>query len=307
MRTVVFINAHSRQGAENVTSVKRALSRPGNDFDVAEYIVVDNLDSFNKKLKRLRSHKDAECVIVGSGDGTIIAILNELKDRRDIVYGFLPLGTSNTFVRSLGLPGEFRPALKVIKNRNVRTVSLGSINGRLFANIADIGVPAKVADNLTNRVKKHLGPAAYVVSGLRELAHHNAIWCELKVNGKTESFYTHNLFVANGKYRGPIALSDDASAFTNKLTLGYSASKGRLDYLKDALKFLSGGAKKHDNISLIPIEKATLTTKPIQKIQADGEVIGKTPAKINIVKDAIRVFTVPEAQDRPRKQRKNSH
>lgn len=295
MRTVVFINTHSRQGAANVDAVRAFFERKHSPFKLLDFIVVENLKDFDACIKKLKQHTTVECVIVGSGDGTIVTILNALKDRKELTYGFLPLGTSNTFVKSLGLPSRVEEVLELLPKGHVNSASLGSINGKLFANIADIGVPTKVAENVTNKEKKYLGPVAYVTSGIREMLRHDAIWCELEINGKRETFYTHQVLIANGKYRGPIAISKKTSAFSDTLTLGYSASISRWTYAKDMLAFLTGKKSQRPSLVLKPIESAVLLTKPVQNIQADGEVIGKTPAKIKIIKNAIQVITAPVA------------
>src|SRR5215207_4712026 len=99
MRTVVFINSHSRQASKNLAAVQKAFSKPGLKFKVIDFIVVEDLEKFDLYLQKLRTRKDMECVFIGSGDGTLNTVINVLRDRKDIVYGFLALGTTNAFVR----------------------------------------------------------------------------------------------------------------------------------------------------------------------------------------------------------------
>src|SRR5687767_7892901 len=114
MRTVVFINAHSRQASQHMRAVRKFFARGESPFELLDFIVVEELRDFKKYVERLRAHKNAECIVFGSGDGTIVSLLNELKHRQKLVYGFLPLGTSNTFVRSLDIPLDCKKALKVL-------------------------------------------------------------------------------------------------------------------------------------------------------------------------------------------------
>lgn len=301
MRTVVFINAHSRQATQYLSTVKKFFERSESPFELLDFIVATELQDFKKYLEKLRSHSTMECLVVGSGDGTIVSLLNEFKQRRNLVYGFLPLGTGNTFVRSLGLPLDCKKALRILDEQHIRPVNLGSINGTRFANIADIGVPAQVADQLTNRVKRYLGSFAYAVSGIRELVRHDAIWCELEIDGKKTSFYTHQVLIANGQFRGPVIVNKDVSVYSDQLMLGYSDTMSRWEYLRDAFGFLVGSPDKRKTVFFLPIERARLRTKPAQIIQADGEIIGKTPADIRIIKDAIRALTPPDQPQKPRR------
>lgn len=282
--------------------MRQYFNRHKKSIEIVDFIVIETLDQFKPALKKIKQNKDFDTAIIGSGDGTIVAIINALKDR-DVTYGLIPLGTSNTFVRSLGLPLDVNESLRAITSGRPQPVSLGSINGTLFINIADIGIAVDVADNVTDRIKKYLGTAAYIVSGIRALSHHDAISCSLTIDGKTQEFHTHHLFIANGRNRGPIEVRG-SSVFSSHLLIGYSSSKHRLDYLRDALSLILGKTKKRKTAHIRNVTSATLTTKPPKTIQADGEIIGKTPAKISIKQNAISVLIPEKLLDQKGKPRK---
>lgn len=307
MRTVVFINGHSRQASQYIKTVRKYFAKPKNPFEVLDFIVVDTLSDFDTAIKKLAAHKKIECVIVGSGDGTIVSVFNALKNRRNLVYGFIPLGTSNNYIRSLGVPHDVRKALRTLSKLYTRKVSLGTVNGAVFANNAGIGIPVQVVDNLTNKTKRYLGPIAYLVSGIRELFRHDPIWCELEIDGKIQEFYTHQLSVSSGAFKGTaIPLQRVTSVFSDELTLVYSATKERAEYAKDVFGFVYGRPVKRQSLHIIPIKEAKLRTRPAKTIQADGEIIGKTPAQISIIKDAIQVITKPPKQARKRRSTKRT-
>jgi YegS/Rv2252/BmrU family lipid kinase len=298
MRTVVFINAHSRQARQHVKAVRKFFAQKDSPFELLDFIVVEKLDDFDARIAKLKSYKKAECVIVGSGDGTIVAVLNALKGR-DVVYGFVPLGTSNDFVWSLGLPADFKKTLRAISARHVQSVTLGSINDILFANVAGVGIATNVVNRLSdNRLKRYLGPLAYLVSGLQELFRHDAVWFDVTADGKSISFYTHNLLISNGKYHGHIPVHELSSLEHDNLMISATPGRSRLEWLRSSLRFLFRRPKKRKNILAFPVREAHIATSPVREIQADGEVIGKTPADIRVIKDAIRVFTAPEGMKR---------
>lgn len=292
MRTVLFINTHSRQAKKLSDEVIKSFKSKKSGFEIVDVIMVKKLSGLNDDLERLKKIDKLECVIVGSGDGTIVSVLNALSGRKKIVYGFLPLGTSNVFVRSLELPLKADEAIKIIRKKRVRSISLGAINNIIFANSAGIGLPVSVVSNLTDRTKKYLGPMAYVVSGLIEFVGHKALHCSIKQGSKKESFYTHHILIANGKYHGNLPVSDDASVYKNKLVIvAFGVSASRWQYAKSIAKFGVGKHEADPNVRVIPFEKIQIETVPKQKIEADGELISTTPATIEIVKNAIRVFT----------------
>lgn len=304
MKTVLLINSLSRQAGKHTEQVIQAVKRLPN-INLIESIVIKDTQSLDDCLTHLAEIQNIKCVIVGSGDGTIIAALNALKGR-EITYGFLPLGTSNTFVRSLGLPQKYKKVLKIIAQGHTRPASLGMIKGTIFANIAGIGVPAKVSANVSDKTKRYLGPFAYTLSGFWHLLRHKAFYCEIKTGSKTESFYTHHLLVANGAYHGTLPVSHDASAFNDKLmVVAFGTTKSRGHYAFSMIRF---GLHRHEsdpNTRIFPITKAYLTTTPRRLIEVDAELIGKTPATIEVKKHAIQVFTpAPVVRDVRRRTRR---
>jgi len=294
MRTIVFVNTYSRQATQHLKLVQRYFKKPNCPFEIVDFIMVDEAHPFDACVKRLQATKNFDYVIIGSGDGTIVSVFNALKGRKNITYGFIPLGTSNNYVRSLGIPTDIRRSLRTLKKLHTQPISLGTVNGTIFANNAGIGLPAQVADTLTNKTKRYLGPLAYVVSGIHQLFHHDAIWCELEIHGKIQAFDTHHLSISSGSYKGTIMpMNKVTSAFSDELTIVYSATKERLEYVKDLLGFIYGRSVKRESTHVITIKEAKLRTNPVQTIQADGEIIGKTPVTISVIKDAIRVLTPP--------------
>jgi diacylglycerol kinase family enzyme len=268
-------------------------SRDLKGFEIVEIIVVKNLKQMDYHLEVLQAIPDLQCVIVGSGDGTIVSILQTLKGR-DITYGFLPLGTSNTFVRSLGLPLTYPLAKRLILKQQVRPASIGAVNGKVFANIAGIGIPAEVTASVTNESKKKFGLFAYIASGLKAMTGHTAIYCHVVNDEVNESFYTHYLLFANGKYHGNLSLGNEISAYNDKLVLvAMGISEKRWHFFSALFSLTLRRHKRHPKIRMIPFDRLFVTTQPSRRIEADGELISQTPATVEILKDAIRVFAKP--------------
>lgn len=303
MRTAVFINTHSRGGRTHLKAVRRYFEK-SKQFELIAFIVVEELDEIDSCIRQLKNVDQLECVIIGSGDGTIVTVLNALKNRKDIVYGILPLGTGNIFAKSIGLPADSSKVLKMLPKLEPTSISLGMVNGRLFANTASLGVPTHVVVNLTNKTKKWLGIFAYAVSGLKALRHHNAFLCEAKTDDGIYRFYTHHLIVANGTYHGPLPIDREASVHNDKLVMAaLGTSSSRRQYLRSLVTFGLGRHTLDKNFLIIPTETLEIRTQPIRRIETDGELLGKTPAKFKVVKQAIRVLSAPPKPARVRKRR----
>ncbi len=305
LRTVLFINAHSRKGRRMASHVIRDFEAKNSGFNVVETIVVKRLSKMNSHLSRLKEIENIDCIIVGSGDGTIVSVINALKDRQDITYGFLPLGTSNTFVRSLGIPLTYQKAKKIVLAKNKQPVALGAINGKLFPNVAGLGVPVRVTLRLSNRVKKIFGLLSYLLSGLRAMVNYRAFYFHITNDEIHDSFYTRHILIANGKYIGNVPISREASVYKNQLVLvAFGISKSRIGYFRTIIRALFRRHEKDPNVRIIPFTRAHIATDPKRGIEADGEIIGQTPAVVEVIKDAITVFTPLRTKPRASKRRK---
>lgn len=290
MRTVLFINEHSRQ-AKILSDLVQYKLNESKRFEIVKVIKVSSLNGLDKSLNTLARLKSIECVLVGSGDGTIDAVLNKMKDRKDIVYGFLPLGTGNAFVRSTGMPIEVEEALARLEKTKTKKVSLGEVNGHLFANIAAVGMPVSVSLNISNVTKRIFGQTAYVLSGVKNLVTHKPMLCTMITDGKEYSFFTHHLLIANGRYHGHLPVSRHASVYKNKLVLvAFGVRRSRLHYVYAMVLFELGLHKKARYVKLIPFKSAQLDIKPMHPVEIDGEVVTHTPVEVRIIPNAIKLL-----------------
>ena len=76
-------------------------------------------------------------------------------------------------------------------------VDLGRVNGDYFANLVSIGVSAAMAGQTPRPLKRRLGRAAYVITGLRTLLTHRPFDAVVR-RGITWRVITHQLDIANG-------------------------------------------------------------------------------------------------------------
>lgn len=291
MRTVLVINTHSRQGRRSAQLTEQSI-RNMKRFQVVKVIKIKRLKLLSYYLRDLQRQNNVECVIIGSGDGTISSVLNAMKRRKGIVYGFVPLGTGNAFVQSLYLPEDVDDALKVLSNGTIKKTSLGAINGHVFANVAAFGLPTRVSGNISNRTKKIFGPLAYLFSGFWHLIRHKSFLCTITYDSQERSFYTHHLVISNGRYHGHLPVSKKASVYKNQLVVtAFGTRQSRLHYAYSLLRFTLGSHESALGTELFVVKQATLTTAPKRKLEADGEIIGTTPAKIEVLPNAISVIT----------------
>jgi len=152
-------------------------------------------------------------IIAGGGDGTLRDIAEALADS-DAELTILPLGTANDFARAAGVPLEPKAALDLL-DVPARPVDLGEVDGKVFLNMATGGFGSQVTANTSEDLKKVLGGAAYLFTGLTRFSELSTAYGEL--NGP--DFHWRGdllaLGIGNGRQAGgghvlcPTALVDD--------------------------------------------------------------------------------------------------
>lgn len=154
-------------------------------------------------------------IVAGGGDGTLRDIAEAIaQSDGQASLVLLPLGTANDFARAAGVPLEPAAALALLQVP-ARAVDLGRVGEQMFLNMATGGFGSQVTASTSEDLKKVLGGAAYLFTGLSRFS-------ELQVASATlhgPDFHWQGellaLAVGNGRQAGgghvlcPEALADD--------------------------------------------------------------------------------------------------
>ena len=111
-----------------------------------------------------------DLLVFCGGDGTLSHGINCLgRLGAKIPLGYVPLGTTNDFARSLGLPKEPARAAEQILHGSAHRLDLGRFGDRAFLYVASFGAFTQSSYKAEPRVKAALGHLAYVLESVREL------------------------------------------------------------------------------------------------------------------------------------------
>ncbi len=119
-------------------------------------------------------------LIAGGGDGTLRDIAEALAvadTQASLVL--MPLGTANDFARAAGVPLEPAAALQLL-DAPARPIDLGVVGEQVFLNMATGGFGSQVTANTSEDLKKVLGGAAYLFTGLTRFGELHAAYGELQ-------------------------------------------------------------------------------------------------------------------------------
>ena len=109
-------------------------------------------------------------LIAGGGDGTLRDVAEAMahaKTNASLVL--LPLGTANDFAHAAGVPLTPMAALALL-DEPAQPIDLGEVDGQVFLNMATGGFGSSVTANTSEELKRVLGGAAYLLTGLSRFA-----------------------------------------------------------------------------------------------------------------------------------------
>ncbi|WP_093167245.1 diacylglycerol/lipid kinase family protein [Sinosporangium album] len=293
-RVAVVVNTHSRRGRRRHPEVVRQLRLAG--FQPLGMFVVTETAKLRKALDAALA-LGPDLLIVGGGDGTLSTAAKHLA-HQDVALGVLPLGTTNNFARSLGLPLDVAGAVRVLTTGKVADIDLGVAGDITFANLASFGVSVEVAGTVRPWLKKILGRAAYPVTALALLPGHHPFRAVLTVDGRRHELLTHQLNIANGRFQGGWQIAKDIS-IDDRMLVAYQLGSGkRLRLLLETLvRATTGRWRSLAGGPFVVGQEMILETFPPMSADVDGEVRLLTPVTLRAEPNGLRVMVQAEFVD----------
>jgi diacylglycerol kinase (ATP) len=236
-------------------------------------------------------------ILAVGGDGTLHEVLNGLLGgAARVTLAVAPGGTGNDWARGLHIPHEPRAVAAMLARGRVLAHDVGEIESavdggresRFFLNLAGVGYDAWVLEHLPRRGPKALAYLAAVVSGLWRYRPPKTRW-QAGTERREGSFFA--VFAANGRYAGggmqfaPRARIDDGLLDLVAIDhLGITATLRRLP------KIYSGHLLEDAAVAWRQAPSLEIATDPPVRVQADGQLLGLTPASIRLHRAALDVI-----------------
>jgi diacylglycerol kinase (ATP) len=289
-RRVLFLrNPRSRSGEHAADAARESLHCCGLEL-VAE--VTTDSGRFRDTVERLRDQIDV--VVVGGGDGTISAAAPALLGL-DVPLGVLPMGTANDLARSLAIPLELERACQVIAGGREQAIDLGMVNGHYFFNAAGVGLSGAVTRKLDHARKQRWGVLSYARSALEAWRERDVFGARMRVNGEELYLRSLQVTVGNGRhYGGGMTVAADATIDDALLHVYSIEPVPLLQLVRMAPLFGRGQHARSDAVMVVRTQELELVTDRPVPVNADGELVGTTPARFSVVPGALRVLVPPD-------------
>ena len=154
-------------------------------YDV-ETVVSQSVEHFKDSV--ISRGADFDTVVCCGGDGTLnmtCGALLELEESVRPKLGYIPCGTTNDCARTRGISADPVKAAKQIVNGAEHKIDVGFFGDKTYIYVAAFGVFSDVSYATSRSLKKAIGHAAYVLGGIKAVAHIKSYHVKFTINGDT--------------------------------------------------------------------------------------------------------------------------
>ncbi|WBH17587.1 diacylglycerol/lipid kinase family protein [Sphingomonas radiodurans] len=281
----LIVNAKSRKGQKLFKhACERLAALP---FPVDAH-AVEKPDQLEATVKRALAKKP-DLVIFGGGDGTVSGLVDLLVGQ-DVILGVLPLGTANSFARTLGLPLDIDGAIEVLATGVPKQIDLGMIDGDYFANCAAMGLSPQIAETVPHGLKKLLGRVGYLGWAAVQYLKFRPFILTIDDGIEEKRLRVVEVRISNGPYHGGTWLVDEAKIDSGQIVVQAVTGRYRRTLIKNWFSSFFGMEARHQDTVNFTGCDLKVDTRPSLPISIDGEVLARTPVRAKIAAGVIRVM-----------------
>lgn len=315
MRRVALIynpasGQHSARRTAHVQNTLAEFRKAGIEADALE----THAPGSGKSLALGAVRQGYDAVLACGGDGTVHEVLQPLVGT-NVALGVVPLGTANALAQNLGLGRDPVKAVRLLLKAKPMEVPVGRIffqesNGaqswRYFTVAAGIGADALLMSSMDPELKRRYGYALYILEAVK-------IWAtnpfplfdaSFSTNGNGEARVeqvSQLLAVRIRSFGGALGvLAPGATLRKKDLSVVAFKTRSRMQYLRFLLATLVGRPTFSRTIELLNAD--AVECRPLNGsmssvfVEADGEVLGALPARIELARETLNLLVPPGAQ-----------
>ena len=274
-------------GSINLDFDYQLTESPGHAVEIAQLAVKDGY----------------QMVISVGGDGTINEVVNGLYSTGDISnisLGIISTGTGADYIRTLGIPRPYREAYKRFTDPVMVKADLGLVecahNGqsisRVFVNFAGLGFDAEIVRATTQTFKMLGDRPSYLMGLFSTLALYKNRSINLEIDGESTDKKICTVMMSIGKYGGGGMLTaPNADPYDGLFDVVIIGDLSKPDLLWSLPMIYKGTHLSHPKVSVRRAKDVKINTEKKMSVQADGDLIGETPAQFKVLPSVLNVIT----------------
>jgi diacylglycerol kinase (ATP) len=217
----------------------------------------------------------ADVVLAVGGDGTVNEVARGLIGST-AALGIVPVGSGNGLARALRIPLQPGDALCALEAGVRRRMDVGSLNGRLFLNVAGIGFDAVVSQAFHERGRKggRRGILGYLRLSLLELRGYRAPRLVIEAGMERLDLAAFMVTFANGPQYGSGAVINSGGKLDDgKLEVVVFESGPLWRTMVAAPRLFLGGLERTPGYRRLVGPAATVTATAPTAVHCDGDPV----------------------------------
>ncbi|HYH27814.1 MAG TPA: diacylglycerol kinase family protein [Actinomycetota bacterium] len=245
--------------------------------------------------------KGERFLVAVGGDDVMRAVLGALvvdgkPVSQDVVLGLIAAGSGADLPRTFGLPGDVIKAARHLRGDNTYSLDAGWIRShgeregehveRPFVNIAQVGFGSESTRRALRR--RRLGRLGRFTAFWGAYVRQRPFFANVRADRKSFGRRANNILVANCQYRDGMRISPRSypgdGLFDVQIAVGPRSDAFRLIPKMYRGEHVPSPSFKEMRGRVIVVD----ADRPLW-VEADGEIIGKTPASFEVVPQAIRL------------------
>ncbi len=254
------------------------------------------------ELAKSAAKKGYELVVSVGGDGTINEVVNGLYDAGnigDVMLGIICTGTGGDYIRTIGISRHHEEACQRLMHSSRLVVDLGVVeyisNGqmakRLFVNFAGLGFDAEVVKATTQKFKALGSVASYLAGLLTTFLFYQNREVSLNLDGEAEGGKVCAIMMSNGRYGGgSMLVAPNADPMDGLLDVLIIGDLSKPDLLWSLPRVYRGTHLTHPKVTAKRVKRIEINPGQQMSLQADGELLGETPAQFYVMPAALNVL-----------------
>jgi diacylglycerol kinase (ATP) len=215
----------------------------------------------------------ADVVLAVGGDGTVNEVARGLLGSR-AALGIVPVGSGNGLARALRIPLHPGAALAALETGVRRRMDVGSLNERLFLNVAGTGFDAAVSQAFHERGRRggRRGLVGYLRLSLLELRAYRAPGLHIEAGGTSVELEAFVATFANGPQYGSGAVINPGGKLDDgRLELVVFESGPLWRTLVTAPRLFLGGLERTPGYRRFAGPSAIVTSAIPAPVHCDGD------------------------------------
>lgn len=294
MKFILTVNPHggTKKGPQILKKVKPIIEASGAEL----FIIETTFAGHAKELTNQLDLTEYDGFIGIGGDGTLHEIINGMLSRPDgnkIPIGIIPGGSGNSYMHDLNLTDPLKAAKAIIQG-NTKFLDTARVSVNHVVKYANNMVGWGLVTDVGKKAEHYrwMGTNRYTILSVMEVFRHKCRSAALIMDDKKiEDEFTfiiacNSMHVGKGMKMAPKARLDDG--LIDLIVIRAEVSRTRL--LQVLPKLFDGTHINEPEVEYYQTSKFSLIPEMDEILNIDGEIMGSTPIKVEMIPKAFEMF-----------------